>query len=165
MSSKRSSSRFEGAFLPFPRYLLKYLSGDGTTTLVMLGMLRYMNSDTQELTVSYNYLANELGLSRSTVIRSVNRLVELGAVVRYQRSANGRSLTNRFRINFNNPEAFEVPRGVTHDTTAGVSPMTLGSVTHDTPEGVTHDTQTRIKNKNKRNKKEKKGRVDPRLMS
>jgi biotin operon repressor len=165
MTSKRPSNRFSGPFLPFPRWLMEYLAGDGTTMMVMLGMLRFMNSNTQDLTVSYDHLAKELGLSRSTVMRSVNKLVELGAVVRYRRSANGRNLTNNFRINFNAPSAFDVPSSVTHDTTTGVSPMTLGSSTHDTPDGVTHDTQTRIKNKNKKTRGEGMNRVDPRLLS
>lgn len=172
MPTKPPSNRFSGPFLPFPRWLLDYLSGDGTTVMVMIGMLRYMNSNSQALTVSYDYLSKDLGISKSTVIRSVSKLVELGAVVKSHRSVNGHSLTNQFRINFNSPVAFEIPRGVTHDNPKGVSPMTLGGVTHDTPRGSTHDTQTRITNKNKEDKREpeeksrtKMSRVDPRLLS
>lgn len=158
MTTKRPSQRLSGPFMPFPRWLLDYLSGDGTTALVMLGVLRYMNVTSQKLTVPYDVLANDLGISRSTVIRSINKLVDLGVLVRKQRAVRGRSISNEYTVNFNNPEAL----GVSPVDPLGVSPMTPYSVTHDTPEGVTHDTQTRIKNKNKILKRDE-GRIDPRL--
>lgn len=149
----------DGPFLQYPRWLREYLRGDATTTDVLLEMLCYMNGKTQELWTTYDHLAAQTGYHRTTVIRSINKLVDLGVIVKRTSTKNGRSLPNSYWVNFNNPNyvgvAGELP---SHLGVAGVPPS---SSTGATPEGSTGATQIRINNKNKQTRK---GKIDPRLM-
>lgn len=156
----------DGPFLQYPTWLREYLRGDATTTDVLLEMLCYMNGKTQTLWTTYDHIASQTGYHRTTVIRSVNKLVDLGVLIKRTKSKNGRSLPNEYVVNFNNPNyvgvalALPSPLGV-----AGVPPS---SSTDATLGGSTDATQTRINNKNKQTRKGKKetlGKIDPRLMS
>jgi hypothetical protein len=74
-------------------------------------------------------------------------------------------LTNEFYVNFNNPNYLTV--GVVSELPSplGVVGGLLGGSPGATPEGSRGATQLRIKNKNKKNKKENLGKIDPRLVS
>jgi biotin operon repressor len=155
----------DGPFIQFPKWLREYLRGDSTTTDVLLELLGYMDGKTQKLTTSYGHIAERTGYHRTTVIKSVNKLVDLGVLVKQNRSKNGRSLTNEFYVNFNNPNYLTV--GVVGELPSplGVVGGLLGSSPGATPEGSSGTTQLRIKNKNKEIKKGKLGKIDPRLIS
>jgi biotin operon repressor len=142
----------DGPFIQFPKWLREYLRGDATTTDVLLELLGYMDGKTQKLTTSYGHIAERTGYHRTTVIKSVNKLVELGVLVKQNRSKNGRSLTNEFYVNFNNPNYLTV--GVVSELPSplGVVGGLLGGSPGATPEGSRGATQLRIKNKNKKNK-------------
>lgn len=155
----------DGPFIQFPKWLREYLRGDATTTDVLLELLGYMDGKTQKLTTSYGHIAERTGYHRTTVIKSVNKLVELGVLVKQNRSKNGRSLTNEFYVNFNNPNYLTVGVVGGLPSTLGVVGELLGSSPGATPEGSSGTTQLRIKNKNKENKKGKLGKIDPRLIS
>lgn len=162
MTSKRPSNRFSGPFLVVPRWVLNYLHNDGSTALILMHLMMYLDSDTQQVWASYNTLTKNSGLSKSTVMRSINKLCEIGVLIKTRRSVAGRNAPNLYTVNFNNPSAHVLPGGVTHDTRGVVSPMTPPSVTHDTIGSVTHDTTNKSK---EQEEKIKKGgnRVDRRL--
>ena len=154
-----------GPFIQNPTWLRDYLRGDPTTTDILLELLGYMNGKTQVLWTSYNHISEKTGYHRTTVIKSVNKLTDLGVLIKKVKSKNGRSLPNEYYVNFNNPNYLTVtgvvgelpsPLGV-----AGELPR--GSV-GTTPEGSRGTTQIRI-NKNKETRRENLGKIDPRLMS
>ena len=161
-----TKNKFSGPFLPFPRWVLNYLGEDSISKVVLLTILLYMDSDTQQVTTSYNHVAKLTGYSRSTIIRSVNRLVSSGVLMRQVRFTNGRQISNRYVVNFNNPNVFETSQvasgGVAALTLVGSRPDTPRGSSRDTGGSVTPDTQSRITNnknnlnKNHPNKKEKK---------
>lgn len=153
-----SRNTLSGPFLPLPRWVLPYLVKDEVSLAVALYLLQYMDAKTQRLTTSYGHIAQMMQRSRRSVIRSVNKLEEIGLLERTHRSKGGRSITNQYYVNFNNPE-----------TVTGLSPLddpetvtrvSLGGDTGVTTGGDTGVTQTR------KNKKNKKGptRVDKRLL-
>lgn len=160
----KRSSRLGGPFLPVPRWVLPYLKEDFVSHAVLNAMLMYLDPDTQALTTSYDHIAGTIGCSRRTVIRSMKRLEEIGVIVVENRVNNNRNLTNRYFVNFNNPNTFGV---VTPVTPLVVTPVTPRGDTRDTTSGVTRDTQSRVKNKIERNKKGDFGKVkvDRRLIS
>jgi len=160
----KRSSRLGGPFLPFPRWVFPYLKTDYVSHAVLNAMLMYLDPDTQALTTSYDHVAEMVGCSRRTVIRSAKRLEEIGVLVVEARTRGNRNLTNRYYVNFNNPNNFPM---VTPVTPLVVTPVTLGGDTGDTTSGVTGDTQSRVKNKIERNKKGDFGKVkvDRRLLS
>lgn len=143
-----AKSKFSGPFLPFPRWVLQFLGGDSIAKVVLLTILLYMDSDTQEVTTSYGHIAKLTGYSRRTIIRAVNRLISAGVLIRKHRVGKNGNISNRYIVNFNNPGALvstETPPSVLSDTT--------GSVTPDTTPSVPRDTQSRITiNKNNQNK-------------
>ena len=119
-----------------------------------------MDSDTQELTTSYGHVAKLTGYSRRTIIRSVNRLVSSGVLIRKNRSGKHGNISNKYIVNFNNPNTLvstQTPPSVLGDTT--------GSDMADTTPSVPSVTQSRITiNKNNHNKnlsikKEKKDEI------
>lgn len=149
-------NKFGGAFLAFPRWVLPYLQGDSTAKAVLLELLVYMRPETQTTTTSYQYIAEQVGVDRRTVIRAIKRLESAGVVIRQHRGTKGHNLSNAFIINFNSPEALGVvtlvsPGGDTGDTTRGD--------TGDTTPSDTGVTQIRVNNKSNKNthiKREKK---------
>ncbi len=141
------NNKLSGPFLPVPRWVLPYISTDYISHAVLNHMLQYLHPDTQELTTSYQHIADQLGCDRRTVIRSMKRLEEIGLIVKQHRvTRNNKNLTNRYYVNFNNPV-------VSHESPLVVSMETLGSVTGDTTSSVTGDTQSRVNIKSKRIKK------------
>ena len=154
-----NSTKFGGPFLPFPRWVLHLLNGDNVAKSVLLEMLCYMDANTQRVTTSYQTIAKNVGCDRRTAMRAVNRLVELGVVVKRHRDINYRQITNEFVINFNNPNALgvspETPPGVSGETLPSVTGDTPGGDTTDTPGGDTGDTQSRITNTKKKNNQTK----------
>lgn len=155
----------DGPFIQYPKWLREFLRGDSTTTDVLLELLGYMDGKTQRLTTSYGHIAERTGYHKTTVIRSVNKLVDLGVLVKSTRSKNGRTLTNEFYVNFNNPNYMTAGGVVVVQPlvggVAGGLPRGSGGAT---PEGGAGATQIRIKNKNKRPRKEILGKIDPRLV-
>lgn len=139
-------NKFNGQFLAFPYWCLEYTGSDPIANTVLLHALRYMDNETQQITTSYDHLAKLTGVSRSTVIRAVNRLVSAGVIYkRRRRGAKGNSQTNVYTVNFNNPKVL-LEGGVTGDTRGGVTADTPG-VARVTPSGgVTGDTQSRKTN-------------------
>lgn len=165
MSPKRSPSRFTGPFLAVPRWTLEYLYDDGTTALVLLNLMAYLDSE-QNVWSSYNTLSKNTGLSRSTVIRAIQKLCEIGVLVKTRQTRNGRNAPNNYTVNFNNPKTFVLPGGITHDTMPMVSPVTPPSVTRDTTSGSTRDTTNKSKEQELKTKKGKgSSRIDKRLMA
>jgi len=163
----KKSSKFGGPFLPFPRWALEYLQGDDVGIVVLVTILQYMDSDTQELTTSYQWIGKLIKRDRRTVIRAMNRLVSIGVIYRTPRVGKKGSLSNRYLVNFNNPnvnkEMTSKKTPVSRVTPPLVSLETLPSDTGDTPPSVTGDTQSRItNNKNNSFKKGTEG-IDPRL--
>lgn len=165
------NKRLSGPFLPVPRWVIQYTANDHIANTVLIFFLQYLHPDTQELTTSYQHIADQMGCSRRTVMRAINRLTEIGLVVKEHRVQNNRSLTNKYYINFNNPQTMGVVSAeslVSAQTPLVVSPQTLGSVPTDTTSSVPTDTQSRVINKSKKNKKkdfEKDGVfVDSRLL-
>ena len=147
-----AKNKFSGPFLPFPRWVLKYLGEDSIAKIVLLTILLYMDSDTQELTTSYGHVAELTGYSRRTVIRAIQRLISTGVIVRQHRHGKGGQISNRYIVNFNNPSVLSADP-VSPLTLGSVYPVTPSSVTPDTPPSVTPDTQSRITiNKNNLNK-------------
>jgi biotin operon repressor len=126
------TSKLGGPFLPFPRWALKSLVGDSTAKAVLLQLLVFMDPDSQVTTTSYEYVAEQVGVDRRTVMRAVKRLESIGVLVKKNRRGVGRenNLSNLYRIRFDNPEVFEV-----------VSPVSLGGDTGVTRGGDTHDTR------------------------
>jgi biotin operon repressor len=155
----------DGPFIQYPTWLRKYLRGDPTTTDILLELLGYMNGKTQTLWTSYNHISENTGYHRTTVIKSVNKLVDLGVLIKKVKSKNGRSLPNEYYVNFNNPNYLTVT-GVVGELPSPlgvVGELPRGSV-GTTPEGSRGTTQIRI-NKNKETRRENLGKIDPRLMS
>ena len=117
-----------------------------------------MDSDTQELTTSYGHVAKLTGYSRRTIIRSVNRLVSSGVLIRKNRSGKHGNISNKYIVNFNNPNTLvstQTPPSVLGDTTR--------SDTADTTPSVPSVTQSRItinKNNHNKNLSIKKGKKD-----
>jgi biotin operon repressor len=145
--------------------VLEYLHDDGTTALVLLNLMAYLDSE-QHVWASYNTLAKNTGLSRSTVMRAVQKLCEFGVLVKTRQSKNGRNAPNSYTVNFNNPKTFVLPGGVTRDTIGVVSPVTPGSSTRDTTSGSTRDTTNKSKEQEEKNKRGRgMSRVDSRLFS
>ena len=135
---------FGGAFLAFPRWVLPYLQGDSTAKAVLLELLVYMKPDTQTTTTSYQYIAEQVGIDRRTVIRAVKRLESAGVIIRQHRGTKGHNMSNAFIINFNNPEVLGV---VSRVTLGGDTGDTTSGDTRDTRGSVTGDTQIRVNNK------------------
>lgn len=140
-------SKFGGPFIPIPKWVMNYLTGDSVAVHVLVNALCYLDNDTQELTTSYEHLAKVTGCSRRTVIRAMSRLHEVGVVqLNHRHGKRGKQLTNKYTIDFNSP--LSQTRGVTSDTPP------LRGVTSDTPpvspqtplRGVTSDTQSRKTN-------------------
>lgn len=161
------NKRLSGPFLPVPRWILEYTGNDHVANTVLLFLLQYLHPDTQELTTSYQHIADQMGCNRRTVIRAVNRLVELGLIVKEERTRKtGQTITNRFYINFNSPASFPV-MGVTPQTLGGVTPETLGGDSPVTGGGDSTDTQSRVSIKSKKTRKgfseNGEGYVDERL--
>jgi biotin operon repressor len=150
----------DGPFLQYPKWLREYLRGDATTTDVLLEMLCYMNGKTQELWTTYDHLAEQTGYHRTTIIRSINKLVDLGVITKRTSTKNGRSLPNQYWVNFNNPNYVGVAGAL--PSPLGVAGALPSSSTCATPEGSGGATQIRIRNKNKQTRK---GKIDPRLTS
>lgn len=155
----------DGAFIQYPKWLREYLRGDATTTDILLELLGYMDGKSQRLTTSYGHIAEKTGYHRTTVIKAVNKLVDLGVLVKTTRKKNGRQMTNEFYVNFNNPHYLSV--GVVGElpldkVVAGGLPRGSSGAT---PGGSRGATQTRITNKNKESRREKLGKIDPRLTS
>lgn len=161
----RRKTTFGGPFLPVPRWVLEFTGSDHAANTVLLFFLQYMDNETQELTTSYQHIADLMGCNKRTVIRAIHRLSEIGIIQKSERTKNGRQLTNSYYVNFNNPK---VSLGVTPESLLGVTPESLGGDTGVTPGGDTGVTQSRLKNKTKKNKKkdfEKNGVfVDGRLL-
>lgn len=145
----RKKRPLSGPFLPVPRWVLAYTGGDHAANTVLLFFLQYMDNETQELTTSYQHIADQMGCNKRTVIRAIQRLVEIGVIIKEERNRNGRQLTNCYYINFNNPRV-----GVTQESLVGVTLESLGGDTGVTLGGDTGVTQSRLKNKTKKNKKE-----------
>jgi len=173
----RKKSNFGGPFLPVPRWVLEYTGRDHAANTVLLFFLQYMDNDTQELTTSYQHIADLMGCNKRTVIRAIHRLSEVGIIQKSERTKNGRQLTNSYYITFNNPACAggvtlnnpACAGGVTPESLLGVTQESLGGDTGVTPGGDTGVTQSRLKNKTKKIKKgdfEKNGVfVDGRLLS
>lgn len=148
-------NKFGGPFIAVPRWVLDYVAKDPTALAVLTISLQYMDWEDQTLTTSYGHLAELTGLNRRTVIRAVNRLVEIGVIVKSNRYGAGGNISNIYKINFNNPASLGVPSDTS--VTPLVSPVSLGSDTSVTPRGDTHVTQFRMtSNKNKYSKEKKK---------
>lgn len=144
--------KFSGPFLPFPRWVLGYLGEDTIAKVTLLTILLYMDSDTQEVTTSYNHVAKLTGYSRTTVIRAVNRLVSSGVLVRQHRYGKRGNISNRYIVNFNNPQVFDTATLVSPQTLGGIQGDTSRGVSPDTSPSIQPDTQSRIiKNKNNHN--------------
>lgn len=153
----------DGPFIQFPKWLREYLRGDATTTDILLELLGYMDGKTQKLTTSYGHIAEKTGYHRTTVIKAVNKLVDLGVLVKQVRSKNGRTLTNEFYVNFNNPNYLSVGVVGALPSPTGVVGGLLGGSPGATPEGSRGATQSRIPIKNKKPRRENLGKIDPRL--
>jgi DNA-binding MarR family transcriptional regulator len=80
----------DGPFIQYPKWLREYLRGDAVTNDILLELLAYMDGRTQKLTTSYGHIAEKTGYHRTTVVRSVNKLVSLGVLVKKTRTKNGR---------------------------------------------------------------------------
>jgi biotin operon repressor len=148
-------NKFGGAFLAFPRWVLPYLQGDSTAKAVLLELLVYMKPETQTTTTSYQYIAEQVGVDRRTVIRAVKRLESAGVLIRQHRGTKGHNMSNAFIINFNNPEVLGVVSRVTLDGDTG---DTTSGDTGDTRGSVTGDTQIRVNNKSIKNTHIKRGK-------
>jgi DNA-binding IclR family transcriptional regulator len=153
------NNRLSGPFLPVPRWVLPYIATDYISHAVLNHFLQYLHPDTQELTTSYQHIAEQMGCDRRTVMRSIKRLEEIGLIVKQHRvTKSNKNLTNRYYVNFNNPL-------VSQETPLVVTLETLGSVTGDTTSSVTGDTQSRVTIKSKNIKKGKiSTKIDQRLI-
>lgn len=153
------NNRLSGPFLPVPRWVLPYIATDYVSHAVLNHFLQYLHPDTQELTTSYQHIADQMGCDRRTVMRSIKRLEEIGLIVKQHRvTRSNKNLTNSYYVNFNNPL-------VSHESPLVVTLETLGSVTGDTTSGVCGDTQSRVSIKSKKIKKrEILTKVDQRLV-
>jgi hypothetical protein len=142
------SNKFGGPFIAVPKWTLPYIAKDATALTILILALQYMDWEEQTLTTSYGHLAELSGFSRRTVIRAMNRLNEIGVIIKSSRYGSGGNITNIYKINFNNPKSLGVPSDTS--VTPLVSPVTPPSDTSVTPRGVTRVTQYRItSNKNK----------------
>ena len=158
-------AKLNGQFIPVPRWVLEYLGQDAVALCVLIHALTYMNGDRQDITTSYDHLAELTGYDRRTVIRAMNRIESSGAVIKTVRKGKtGRSMTNLYRVDFNNPNS---RRGDTVDTPRGVTGDTSGVSLESPSEGVTADTQSRetnlyLEGKSKKRKKDALFLSDPR---
>ena len=158
-------AKLNGQFIPVPRWVLEYLGKDAVALCVLIHALTYMSGDRQEITTSYDHLAELTGYDRRTVIRAMNRIEASGAVVKtVRKSKTGRNMTNLYQVDFNNP----ITRSsVTGDTISSVTGDTSGVSLGTPSEGVTADTQSReinlnLEGKQKRKKKDALFLSDPR---
>jgi hypothetical protein len=69
-----------------------------TEKLVLLFIADHANEKTQQCWPSLGTIAKEAGLSTRSVIRSVNRLVELGLLDRADRFSNNRQTSNVYTV-------------------------------------------------------------------
>ena len=155
----------DGPFIQYPKWLREFLRGDAVTTDILLELLAYMDGKTQRLTTSYGHIAEKTGYHKTTVIRSVNKLTELGVLVKKTRSKNGRQLTNEFYVNFNNPKYLTVGVAGVLPPSVGVAGELPGGSGGAPPGGSGGATQSRITTKNKKPRREKLEKIDPRLGS
>lgn len=99
-----TKSKFGGQFIPVPRWALEYLHGDYIALAVLVHALQYMDTDTQQLTTSYDHLAQLIGSHRTTVIKAIKRLEATGVLHKTIRHGkHGNNQTNRYTVDFNNP--------------------------------------------------------------
>ena len=158
-------AKLNGQFIPVPRWVLEYLGKDAVALCVLIHALTYMSGDRQEITTSYDHLAELTGYDRRTVIRAMNRIEASGAVVKtVRKSKTGRNMTNLYQVDFNNPITLS---SVTGDTISSVTGDTSGVSLGTPSEGVTADTQSReinlnLEGKQKRKKKDALFLSDPR---
>ena len=158
-------AKLNGQFIPVPRWVLEYLGQDAVALCVLIHALTYMNGDRQDITTSYDHLAELTGYDRRTVIRAMNRIESSGALVKtVRRSKTGRNMTNLYRVDFNNPTSRS---SVTGDTSSSVTADTSGVSLESPSEGVTADTQSReinlnLEGKPKKRKKDALFLSDPR---
>ena len=147
-------AKLNGQFIPVPRWVLEYLGKDAVALCVLIHALTYMSGDRQEITTSYDHLAELTGYDRRTVIRAMNRIEASGAVVKtVRKSKTGRNMTNLYQVDFNNP----ITRSsVTGDTISSVTGDTSGVSLGTPSEGVTADTQSREINLNLEGKQKRK---------
>lgn len=155
----------DGPFIQYPKWLREFLRGDAVTNDILLELLAYMDGRTQRLTTSYGHIAEKTGYHKTTVIRSVNKLTDLGVLVKKTRTKNGRQLTNEFYVNFNNPKYLTVGVAGALPSPLGVAGGLPGGSRGATPGGSGGATQTRITNKNKKPRRGKLEKIDPRLGS
>jgi len=147
------TKRIDGPFIAVPRWASELLRKDQIGTRVLLELLMYVNHEDQTITASYQYIADSLGMHRTTVIKAVNRLVELKVLIKNPRHIKGAQVTNEFVVNYNNPDVFDV-HGGSAGTTGGVASGLLGGSAGATPRGSRGATQIIRKNKKILNKKE-----------
>ena len=155
-------TRLSGPFIPLPRWVLPYIVKDETTLAVAIYLLQYMDPDTQGLTASHGYIAEQMQRSRRSVIRSVNKLEEIGLLMRTHRSKGGRSISNMYYVNFNNPETVTPV-----SPSKGVKTVTPVSPYGDSPDTTSGDTRVTQTRETKRNKKKDFGKgvsIDRRLL-
>jgi len=164
-------SKFEGPFLPVPKWVNPYLRGEHIAKAVLMQYLVHMDGNTKITSTSYKYVADQVGIDRRTCIRATKKLEDIGVLVKTVRRSPDKenNLSNLYKIVYVDPNAKEtVPLHlvseetlgvVSRETLGGVTGDTRGGVTGDTRGGVTGDTQTRItktriSNKNYRIKRE-----------
>lgn len=142
-----AGSKFGGPFIPVPKWVLNYIKNDSVSLHVLVTALQYLDNETQELTTSYEHLAEKTGYSRRTVIRAMARLSEIEVVkFNHRHGKSGKQLSNKYVIDFNNPAA--QLGGDTSDTLPerGDTPDTPPVSRQTLLRGVTGDTQSRKTN-------------------
>lgn len=141
--SLMTTNHFDGPFLAVPVWAVEAIKDRGhqRDLQVLVGLIGCMDIRTRTITASYQQVADFVGISRETVIRSVKWLGQEG-VIKIERSSNS---VNTYTV------VFKPRGGVTGDTPgshgrhSGVSALTpldhAGGVTGDTTNSVVSPAQ------------------------
>lgn len=139
-----TTNHFDGPFLAVPVWAVEVIKdrGQPRDLQVLIGLIGCMDLRTRTITASYQQVAEHIGMSRETVIRSAKWL-EYEGIVRVSRTGNS---VNSYTV------VYKPQGGVTGDTPgchgrhSGVSRETpleaSGSVTGDTPKSSVSPAQT-----------------------
>ena len=95
-----------------------------TEKLVLLFLADHANEKTQQCWPSLGTIARESGLSTRSVIRSMNKLSELGLLERADRFSNNRQTSNIYTLKIGNTPPLGLIDPLTRSDTESPSPVT-----------------------------------------
>ena len=98
-------------FSMIPEWLLDVRDGTGQPLsprayMVYGTLAKFANSDTRETFVSHSKIAEKIGCSRGTVVKSIRELEDIGAIKVEPRYINGEQTSNLYTLVWDAPQSF-----------------------------------------------------------